>query len=199
MAGSVVSKTPGGQIIVKKFLVVLSTAAVLAGGIADTASAKTGPRGPRGYRGFTGKTGPAGPAGPVGPTGPAGANGVNGTSGTGTSVGNFGGLATVAAPIQVTVGQFTVRELPATSGPVCSPPTITDNSAFTGLAAIGAGAAFGTPLTPAVPAALVGGNTANNLFAAVLINGSSAVSGSISTAVVPSVNGCVTAGFISGS
>jgi len=183
---------------VKKFLIVLSTAAVFAGGIADTASAKTGPRGPRGYRGFTGKTGPAGPAGPVGATGPAGPAGVNGVGG-GTTVGNFGGLATVAAPIQVTVGQFTVRELPATSGAVCSPPTITDNSAFTGLAAIGAGAGFTTGLTPAVPTTLVAGGTANNLFAAVLINGSSAVSGSISTAVVPSVNGCVTAGFIQGS
>jgi hypothetical protein len=183
---------------VRKFLVVLCTAAVFAGGIADTASAAK--RGPRGPRGFTGKTGPAGPAGPVGPTGPAGANGVNGTGGASTTVGNFGGLATLAAPIQVTVGQFTVRELPATSGANCAPPTIQDNSPFAWAAAGGAGGAFSAFVGPsAIPIPAFAPNSANNLFAAVLVNGSSAVSGSISTVAPPSVNGCVTAGFISGA
>jgi hypothetical protein len=183
---------------VRKFLVVFCTAAVFAGGIADTASAAK--RGPRGPRGFTGKTGKTGPAGPVGPTGPAGANGVNGTGGASTTVGNFGGLATVAAPIQVTVGQFTIRELPATSGANCATPTIQDNSPFAFFAAVGPGGTFTGPIAAsAIPLPAFNPNTANNLFAAVLINGSSAVSGSISTVAPPSVNGCVTAGFISGA
>ncbi len=172
--------------------------ALFAGGIADTASAAK--RGPRGPRGFTGKTGKTGPAGPIGQTGPAGTNGVNGTGG-GSTTGNFGGLATVGAPIQVTVGQFTVRELPLIAGPFCSPPTIADNSAIGALAAIGPGASFTTTIPPgSVPTAFVGPNTGNNLFAAVVTNGSSAVSGSISTTTgVAAANGCITAGFVTGS
>jgi hypothetical protein len=159
-----------------------------------------GARGPRGFKGSTGATGQAGPAGPRGQTGPQGPSGSAGTSGGG----GFGAISTFNALVpfngteSVTVGMFTLRENAGAAA--CTAPALTDNSAFAGKLAMGAGGMFSTPLPSATPTGVVtAAETANNLFAAVLINGGSEVSGNISDFTLPSANSCVTTGYIQGA
>ncbi len=97
----------------------------------------------------------------------------------------------------VTVGSFTLREN-AGSGATCNAPTIANNSAFTGALSIGPGAGYGALPAGGTQVAVAGTNTANNLFAAILVNGSSEVSGDVGTDAISGLNGCITTGFITG-
>jgi hypothetical protein len=186
-------------------------------------AAKTGPRGPRG---FTGKTGPAGPqgpagvagrdgtngtngangaAGPQGPAGPAGPTGPQGPAGGGGGNGAttpFNAIVAANATESITVGQFTLRENAGAAGAaICGVPQIQDNSAFAGLLAKGAGQPFGTALaaggTPTQGIAAAA-ETANNLFAATLVNGTSEVNGNVSDVTIAAANACVTTGYMQG-
>jgi hypothetical protein len=162
---------------------------------AHAAKGQRGPRGPRGRTGKTGKTGPAGPQGPAGPAGPAG---------TGTGAGAATPFnAAVAANMteSITVGAFTLRENAGPAG-ACTAPVLLNNSAFAGQLAKGPAGMFSTALPPGggnpLPS-VAAANTANNLFAATLVNGSSEVNGVVSNVSIPAANACVTTGYMQGA
>ena len=161
---------------------------------AHAANTLRGPRGRRGPRGLRGKTGAVGPQGPQGQQGQQGPQGPAASSGE-TS---FNAAVASGQTETINVGQFTLRENAGIGG-ACNPVTIQDNSSVAGLMATGAAGTFGTSLTTANPVAVAKADTANNLFAATLINGISEVNGNVSDITIPSANACVTTGYMQGS
>ena len=172
----------------KLFILLLSSGAMAAFGVVavDVAPAlaakchcKRGPRGPRGAQGPQGPAGPAGPAGPSGSTGPAGATGPAGPAGAGLN--NWDGVLKTPGQVQsVTIGSFTVSDADQVDGDGCSNVTLTNNSssqtASYNAGALGSGAT-GTLIPGSSPVPVGGAGTFNNVFQAVLMDGSSMVSG----------------------
>jgi hypothetical protein len=160
---------------------------------AHAAKSQRGPRGPRG------KTGKAGPAGPQGPAGPAGPQGPAGGAGAGAAT-PFNAAVAANATESIVVGPFTLREN-AGPGGACTAPVLLNNSPFAGQLAKGPAGTFSTALPPGggnpLPS-VAAPNTANNLFAATLVNGSSEVNGVVSNVSIPAANACVTTGYMQG-
>ena len=91
-----------------------------------------------------------------------------------------------------------MREVAGIGG-ACQPVTIVDNNPVAGMMATGAAGTFGTSLPAATVKTAAAADTANNLFAAILINGASEVNGSVSDITIPGANACVTTGYMQGS
>jgi hypothetical protein len=179
-----------------------ATAGATSGPSAHAAKNKTGPRGFRGKtgpRGFTGFPGPAGPTGPAGSQGPAGAN---------SSVGGFNPfnqLVPFNGTETVTIGQFTVSEIAGPSA--CTNIQLLDQSSFAGkVSVIGgllktAGPGDFVALAPATPfpVAQASNGTSGDVdsFSAVLLNGTSSVTGTVGGVTLGT--GCLTTGTLTGS
>ncbi|MDQ6606823.1 MAG: collagen-like protein [Actinomycetota bacterium] len=200
----------------KKRLLILTAAAALAlasvlgaatagaksGPTAHAAKNKTGPRGFRGKtgpRGFTGFTGPAGATGSVGSQGPAGAN---------SSVGGFTAfnqLVPFNGTETVTIGQFTVSEVAGPSA--CTNIQVVDQSSFAAKVSVIGGllktagpgdfVALAPASTFAVAQASNGSSGDVGTFSAVLLTGTSSVTGTVGGVTLGT--GCLTTGTLTGS
>ena len=186
---------------------------------------KRGPRGPRGPRGFNGPRGPqgaagspgatghAGPAGPTGPTGPAGPAGP-----AGPGLNNWDGVLKTPGQVQsVTIGSFTVSDADAVGGGGCTGITVavpaTDAGNWAEVDDYGRYISSpwttqnGTSLNPGstVPSSgtSFAGNVGGIVFQAVVLDGSSMVSGFVGSAngnTQPSGNApCVNVGGVAGT
>lgn len=185
-------------------LIVGGSVAVAAAGAAQprASAASKGPRGPRGPRGFPGPRGFTGPQGDRGPTGARGP--------TGTLPGNFHNfnhLVPFNGNTSVTVGQFTVSEVPSASA--CGDLFLTDNSPFSAEYALTGGFEASVTLPagtfhPFASGAKVDiGNISAGLlgdlneFSATLINGSSSITGLVGGQT--QATGCLVTGTITGN
>jgi hypothetical protein len=150
----------------------------------------------RGPRGFTGPRGPRGPQGPAGPAGPRGSNGSNGAAGPAGATGpagpqgpaggggnNFDKVLNTAGQVNsITIGQFSVVDSEELSGGGCNDVELVDNSSAGTKYNVGAfesetwSADRGTGVTGETELA---GNEPNGLFQAVLVDGSSMISGNV--------------------
>jgi hypothetical protein len=159
---------------------------------------KTGPRGATGPAGAAGATGPAGPAGATGPAG----TGVGPTSG---SVTPFNMNVPPNGVESITVGQFNLRQNNGPTG--CAAVQLFNNSTIDAFTGLGENAAFaaGPGHTGATPKTVIAAHagaltgTANRLFAAFLVNGTSQVNGNVSDFVLSGAVGCATTGFMQGA
>ena len=164
-----------------------------------------GPRGPRGPRGITrshpGPRGFTGPRGPVGPRGPAGPRGPVGPQGAGLD--DFDKLmGTAGASNSLTIGSFTVSDTNNPNGRGCagivlSVPADTlvanggpgwslweTDGGTGGIGETTSHQGMGSPgaVTPGTTAITSG--TQNNLFSAVINDGSSMITGNVSDSTI---------------
>jgi hypothetical protein len=182
---------------------VIAGATVAGATIAHAAKAQRGPRGPkgkkgpRGHAGAVGQTGPAGHAGATGPVGPAGNDASSGLN-------HFSKLVPFNGTESLTIGQFTISEVAGPSA--CTTVNLVNNSTFNAeisiiegtLATPGPGQYEVLPMassTPIANATATVGDVAT--FSAVLVNGSSSVTGTAGGLTLG--NGCLVSGTVTGS
>ncbi|HWF72336.1 MAG TPA: hypothetical protein VG186_03270 [Solirubrobacteraceae bacterium] len=186
---------------------VVDAAAALAksGPAVHAASNKRGKTGPRGFRGKTGPRGFTGPAGHAGPTGPVGSQGPAGANSNVGGFTAFNQLVPFNGTGSVTIGQFTISEI---AGPAaCSNINVVDTSSFAAKVSVIGGLEKTTgpgefvalaSATPFPVAEASNGSIGDvDVFSAVLLNGSSSVTGTIGGVTLGT--GCLTTGTLSGS
>ena len=164
-----------------------------------------GPRGPRGTRGpivksppgFRGPRGPRGPTGPPGPVGPAGR--------LGAGLNSFDQLlATAGASRSVTMGSFTVSDENSPGGGGCTGIVLsvpggtlvagggpgwnlwTTDGATGGTGETTSEQSLGSPADITPGAMAITSGTQNNLFSAVVNDGSSMITGIVSDSTIES-------------